>query len=138
MQTISIPDLLPEDPNYALAELAIALNQGKALIHYHNRNWWVDISTGAPQARNVGEMLMLVVTEIAEAMEGHRKSLPDDHLPDFSMLTVELADAIIRILDLAGGLNLPLGQALYHKVLYNTQRRDHTLEARKAPGGKKV
>lgn len=135
---MGIPELLPEEPNYELAELAIALNQGKALIHTFNARWWIDLQTDEPLARNVGEMLMLVVTEISEAMEGHRKSLPDDHLPEFSMLTVELADAIIRILDLAGGLNLPIGEALYRKVLYNAQRHDHTLEARRAPGGKKV
>lgn len=103
-----------------------------------NAKWWVDLETGEPKSRNVGEMLMLVVTEVAEGMEGWRKNRQDDHLPQHPMLTVELADAIIRMLDIAGGLKLDLAQAFLDKTLYNLTRQDHTLEARRAPGGKKV
>jgi hypothetical protein len=46
--------------------------------------------------------MMLTVTELAEAAEGARKSLMDDHLPQYDMFAVELADASIRLLDLAG------------------------------------
>lgn len=53
--------------------------------------------------RNVYELLQLVVTEIAEATEGERKDLMDDHLPNRKMGEVELADALIRLLDMAGG-----------------------------------
>lgn len=52
--------------------------------------------------RNVYELLQLVVTEIAEATEGERKDLMDDHLPHRKMGEVELADALIRLLDMAG------------------------------------
>ncbi|RZK79787.1 MAG: hypothetical protein EOO85_02735, partial [Pedobacter sp.] len=45
--------------------------------------------------REVGTCLMLIVSEVAEAMEGDRKGLMDDHLPERPMLEVELADAII-------------------------------------------
>ncbi|XUM19805.1 hypothetical protein ACRAVF_19255 [Bradyrhizobium oligotrophicum S58] len=38
---------------------------------------------------------MLIVSEIAEAMEGERKSLMDDHLPHRKMVEVELADTLI-------------------------------------------
>jgi len=69
--------------------------------------WWTDLNTGEPMhgwppKRNVGELLCLVHSEISEAMEGHRKGLPDDKLPHRSMLEVELADAVIRIFDMAG------------------------------------
>lgn len=84
----------------------------------------------------VAEKLMLTVSEVAEAMEGHRKNLPDDKLPQFSMITVELADAMIRILDLAGALSLPLGEAFVAKLAFNTRREDHKIENRMKPGGK--
>ena len=50
--------------------------------------------------RNVGELLCLIHSEISEAMEGARKDLMDTHLTHRSMMEVELADAIIRILRL--------------------------------------
>lgn len=106
-------------------------------VHEANRKWWVDLETRLPLTRNVGEMLMLTVSELSEAMEGHRKGLMDDKLPSRKMFEVELADAIIRIFDIAGGLGLDLGGAFCEKMEYNAVREDHKHEARKAPGGKK-
>lgn len=80
---------------------------------------------------------MLIVTEIAEATEGYRKGLMDDHLKNRLMIEVELADAIIRILDLAGYMKLDIGGALDEKLAYNKQRADHNMENRKKPDGKK-
>ena len=87
--------------------------------------------------RDVGTMLMLVVSEVSEAMEGDRKNLMDDHLPHRKMIEVELADAIIRIADLAGKLGLDLGGAIDEKLNYNLSRLDHKKENRDADGGKK-
>lgn len=87
--------------------------------------------------REIGTCLMLIVSEIAEAMEGDRKSLMDDHLPHRKMLEVELADAVIRIMDLAGREGLDLGGAMMEKLDYNTKRADHKLENREKEGGKK-
>ena len=67
----------------------------------------------------VPRCLMLIVSEIAEAMEGDRKDLMDDKLPNRKMIEVELADAMIRIADLAGALNLDLGGAIVEKMAYN-------------------
>lgn len=53
------------------------------------------------------------------------------------MLEVELADAVIRIFDTAGGLGLDLPGALAEKLAYNARRQDHKPDARKAEGGKK-
>jgi NTP pyrophosphatase (non-canonical NTP hydrolase) len=100
-------------------------------------HWWHDIETGKPLNRNVGEMLMLIVTEISEAMEAHRKNLMDDKLPHRKGIEVELADAVIRIADLAGGLDLDLSGAILEKIEYNSNRADHKVENRRKDGGKK-
>ena len=119
--------------------MTVASNMNELVTNVHNRNqkWWYDLHTGEPLKRNVGEMLMLVVSEVAEAMEGDRKGLQDDKLPHRSMLEVELADVIIRVCDIAGGLGLDLGGAIEEKLIFNDTRKDHSNEARLAEGGKK-
>lgn len=99
--------------------------------------WWRHPCTNRKIKRNRGEQLMLVVTEIAEAMEGERKGINDTHLKKRRMAEVELADAIIRILEYAHGHGYDLGGALVEKLLYNAVRKDHSRKARLAPGGKK-
>lgn len=103
--------------------------------------WWTDLNTGEPlplTQERVGDKLMLIVTEVAEAKEGHRKNLMDDHISHRSMLEVELADAIIRIADLAGALDLDLAGAVLEKLAYNRTRADHQIEHRKLANGKKT
>lgn len=98
--------------------------------------WFNDPKTGEKIIKNVGEMLCLVHSEISEAMEGHRKNLMDDKLPHRKMIEVELADAVIRIGDLCGYLNLDLAGAVLEKMEYNANREDHKIENRMKPGGK--
>lgn len=80
---------------------------------------------------------MLIVSEVSEAMEGERKDLMDDKLPHRKMAEVELADALIRILDYAAGFGYDLEGAYQEKMAYNKVRKDHTHEARQAANGKK-
>jgi NTP pyrophosphatase (non-canonical NTP hydrolase) len=96
--------------------------------------WWVGVDPRAPHV--IPAKLCLIHSEISEAMEGDRKGLMDDHLPQRTMLEVELADAVIRIADLAGALGLDLGGAIAEKMAYNANRADHKPEARQAVGGK--
>ena len=109
---------------------------GKAL----QSGWWLDLKTGEPitlqTPRIVTEKLCLIHSEISEAMEGHRTGEMDKHLPHRSSLEVELADAVIRIFDTAGGFNLDLPGAIAEKLAYNAKRADHKVENRKAENGK--
>jgi NTP pyrophosphatase (non-canonical NTP hydrolase) len=111
------------------------LNTMCETIHAKNvaAGWW----DAADNPLIVPVKLMLTVSELAEAMEGDRKNIPDTHLPHRSMLSVELADAVIRIVDLAGFLNVPLGTVIAEKEAYNASRADHKPEVRKAANGKR-
>ena len=82
-------------------------------------------------------MLMLMVSEISEAMEGERKDLMDDHLPDRRMPEVEMADLLIRMLDYCGAHGYDLEGATVEKLYYNLHRPDHKHEARAQANGKK-
>ena len=65
--------------------------------------------------RNMGEALMLIVTELAEAMEAHRKQ-------DHENFKEEIADTFIRLLDLCGGLKLDMEEEIAKKSEKNKQR----------------
>ncbi len=73
-------------------------NQLAQEIHQANKavGWWDE-----PDRCKL-TLLQLVSTEIAEATEAERKDLMDDHLPHRKGGEVELADAMIRLLDMAG------------------------------------
>ena len=78
----------------------------------------------------------MIHSEVYEAMEGARKNLPDDKLPHRPMIEVELADAVIRILDLCGALELDIDGAINEKRTYNSKREDHKIENRLKANGK--
>jgi len=112
-------------------------------IHADNveAGWWTDIATGEDLhgKRNVPEMLCLIHSEISEGMEGYRKKLMDDKLPHRPMLRVEMADAVIRILDLMGSQDNgehPFGTLFQEKRHFNRHRADHKVENRLKDGGK--
>ncbi len=58
--------------------------------------WWDDMN------RCPFQTLQLFSTEVAEATEGERKNLMDDKLPNRPMGEVELADVVIRAVDMGG------------------------------------
>lgn len=109
--------------------------------------WWTDMttgqstrSTGYPKiqpTKNVGELIALAHSELSEALEAHRKLLMDDKLPHRTGLEVELADCVIRIFDMGGGLGLDIAGAISEKLIFNSQRLDHRIENRREANGKK-
>lgn len=113
------------------------LNRLAAECHEANKHWWHHPATGERLGRNKGELLMLIVSEVSEAMEGERKGLMDDHLPHRRMAEVELADVLIRVFDYAGAFGYDLDGAVAEKRAYNSQREDHKAEARLRADGKK-
>jgi len=121
------------------AQTVATLDQFVTTTHVLNVNagWWTDLDTGKRKDRNVGEMLMLMVTELAEAMEGDRKNLMDDKLPQYENTAVELADCVIRIADFAGSRGYPLGAIIRDKMAFNAARADHKIENRLAANGKR-
>jgi NTP pyrophosphatase (non-canonical NTP hydrolase) len=100
--------------------------------------WWngSDPNTSTANPLHFSNKLCLIHSEISEAMEGDRKKLKDDKLPHRDMREVELADAVIRIFDLAGGYGMDLAGAIAEKLAFNAQRADHKPENRAAEGGK--
>jgi len=73
--------------------------------------------------RNFGELCMLMVTEISEAFEYHRKGGgKDDHLPEREGSDVEMADVIIRVLDYCGRNQIDIGTIVREKLMYNRTR----------------
>jgi len=67
------------------------------------------------EERNIGEALMLIVTELSEAMESHR-------VQDEANFKEEMADAFIRLFDLCGGLNIDIEDEIEKKSLKNQNR----------------
>lgn len=73
--------------------------------------------------RSTGEMIALIHSELSECLEYFRHdNPPSDHIPDFSGAEEELADVIIRIMDLAWHKKLNIPRALCAKMEFNKTR----------------
>jgi hypothetical protein len=66
--------------------------------------WWTNIETGEPKKRNVGELFMLMVTELCEAYDAWLLGSEDDKLPQYPGIGVEIGDLLIRVGDFCGAL----------------------------------
>jgi NTP pyrophosphatase (non-canonical NTP hydrolase) len=95
-----------------------------------NKGFW-------DKKRNVGEMLMLIVTELGEALEAHRNNKFANYeeyikypegLNYYQYLIKntfeeEIADVFIRLADLCGGLNIDIEKFIELKMTYNKTRK---------------
>jgi hypothetical protein len=124
-------------------EMGAAFNDFQSYCHglALRSGWWHNKDGSPKDITNVdfiAAKIALMHSELSEALEGLRKGVMDDHLPHRTMLEVEFADTIIRVLDTAGALGLNVGDALVEKLYYNQQRADHKPENRFAAGGKSI
>ncbi len=82
-----------------------------------NKGFWPE------EGRNDGELLALIHSEISEALEAIRAgNPPDDKLPQFTGAEVELADAVIRIMDMALARQWRVAEAIEAKMAFNKTR----------------
>lgn len=93
----------------------------RKLIQDHGEQY--ELSSDFADDMYVFARALLIVSEVSEGIEARRnKNAPDDKLPQFDGLSVELADAIIRVLDLGHRFNLQVPEAIIEKMRYNKGR----------------
>lgn len=105
-------------------ENKLKMNIQELMNEFHatavDKGWW-------EQERNLGETMFLINTELSEAFEEWRngKGLAEIYYSAEGKpegVPVEIADAIVRILDMCAGFGIPIVEALQIKKEYNKTR----------------
>lgn len=135
-----------EQPKEEKKDMKTNLNELSKSIHANNeiRGFW----DGGIEAKNIGEVLCLIHSEVSEALEADRKnhhasksfnlnqihSIPLEsqyekqyYKQEFEALVKnsfedELADIIIRVLDVCGAMKIDIDYHIEAKLKYNSLR----------------
>ena len=86
--------------------------------------WWDGVSAD-DKLKLIPEKLLLIIAEVAEATEEYRDGKMDTYLGAGGKpegFWVEIADAVIRVLDLAGAMDIDLEHIIELKHEYNKTR----------------
>lgn len=101
------------------AKMIEGLNRFAIRVHENAREhgWW-------DEPRTDGEIVALIHSELSEALEEMRDGKPPIYIEDGKPkgVGVELADAIIRILDYCAAADIDIERAIYIKHQYNKTR----------------
>lgn len=109
--------------NTALPELVkLDIRETQKLVHEtaREKGWWEE------EERNFGELMMLAVTELAEAFEDWRngRSVTEVYFEGQKPcgIPIEFADVFIRLMDNCEKFGIDLASAIHLKMLYNATR----------------
>jgi NTP pyrophosphatase (non-canonical NTP hydrolase) len=89
------------------------------------RQWAIRKGWLTETPRDPAQQLMLIVTELAECCEAFREGNPPCSRPgmeQYSHAAEELADVVIRCLQMAGEHNIPLSEVIEAKMAFNETR----------------
>lgn len=91
---------------------------------FEETTWQVNDSHGFEDPdQNFGEKIALVHSELSEALEAERNGNPESiKIPGFTHVEEELADAIIRLMNMARNKSWNLPEAILAKTIYNSKR----------------
>lgn len=97
----------------------LALLQEAAHRNAVNKGFYDDVVYNDPE---IAVRLCLIHSEVSEALEALRSGGPQSKKIDCKLFDEELADTVIRIMDLCGWLNIDLTTAVQKKMAYNLER----------------
>ncbi len=118
-EEVSADEELAGDVNTAF-EIMFTTLQEQVHENAVNHGFWDDVNQ-----HSIGCMIALAHSELSEFLEADRSDNPtrrDGRVRSHENRTIELADTVIRCMDIAEQLGLPLAQGIIEKMRVNASR----------------